>query len=129
MGVTYTYVQKYSGQKVKSYSPSPILSALNNAIKLFDSKVISTSANRKMGIVISPGYLSTTQSTPDKLINTLLSNHTVIARTWTLGTMNGRSKSKIILNNPNNLHYLQVYLNQKTFQPNLNKATGRKSDH
>ncbi len=127
MSVTYTYIQKYIGPRKLSSSPSPMLVALNKATTLIYSKISSTPVNRKMGMIISPGFLSLKQSTSNQLIYALLSNHQVVDRTWILGTMNGNTVSQYSLSN--NLHHLKVSLNKKTSQPKLNKTGGQATDH
>ncbi|MGY3745332.1 hypothetical protein [Oenococcus kitaharae] len=80
----------------------------------------------KVGLVISPGYLSTTSQTADKLAKAIINNQK-IAHCWILGTMNGGFlRKKKILNFT--LRALSSTPKSAT-QPRLKTSFGFSRDH
>lgn len=143
------YLQKYTNATPHSSitNPSPILKALKNAINV----IKSDKPERNVGMVLSPGYLSTTGNTSDKLVNELLSNNiNILSHTWILNTMNGWNKVNgsfslypyFFINSINydfwkekyplswfNIYNLYMSLNGKLSSPRLKEQVGYAKDH
>ena len=89
------YIQKYvstTGVTNRSLG-GPLEKSLQNAVKTVCT--IANNKNYEMGLVISPGYLSTQQNTADDLVNEItkgLIKGEKISNCWILGTMNGDNK-------------------------------------
>ncbi|MPQ20825.1 hypothetical protein GA516_16335 [Lactobacillus pentosus] len=107
------YIQKYTSSKgiTNKSKLGPLQNMLKDTLKMLTK--FANSNNYQVGMVISPGYLSTTSSTAQDLINQLI-NHNSPTHTWILGTMNG--------NNPKNAPKGKKFIDF-TFQALHNNAT------
>lgn len=82
------YIQKYTGSNYKNSTPGPLDVIINNSINNIGN--LTQSSDYHLGLILSPGYLSTTQKTSNELITSLKTNGKFLPKeTWLLNSMNG----------------------------------------